>query len=96
MAPGASIDRPGPNRTPEIILTLALARAVTLLVGTNFTAWTLAGSAGRRAGETAAAKSNKGPIIMGMVTKMKRHGYPLVRHCSKMDRLPKRLNPLPA
>ena len=67
-----------------------------MLVGTNLGAWPGAAAGGGRWGEYAAARSNKGPIIAGMVTRMNDHGYPLVKHCSKMERLPKHLNPLPA
>jgi hypothetical protein len=70
-----------------MIRTLAVTRAVAPLVGANFAMWILAGSTGWGLGECAAARSNREPIIMDMVTKMKRHGYPLVKHCSKMDRL---------
>ena len=84
----------GPNLATVKILTLARARAVAPAAGTNLVA------DGRSTGaiwaDWAAARSNKGPIIRDMLTRMEGHGYPLVKHCSKMERLPKRLTPLPA
>lgn len=85
-APGALSEWPGPKDTAVTILTLARALAIATLVGVNLAAWLGAGTGGPAIGEFAAARSNKGPIIGDMVTKMKRHGYPLVKHCSKMDR----------
>ena len=86
VAPGASDLCFGPKLTPETILTLARARAVTALLGANLAGWLAACADGSAAGEVAAMRSNKGPIIGDMVTKMKGHGYPLVKHCSKMER----------
>ena len=69
-----------------MIRTLAVARSVAPLAGTNLAADTVGGSAETGWAECTAARSNKEPIIMDTLTRMKRHGYPLVRHCSKMDR----------
>jgi len=60
--------------------------AVTVLEGTNAAPRSDKGPAGWVRGDWAVARSNRKGIIANMVTKMKRDGYPPVKHCSKMDR----------
>ena len=68
MAPAALLALPWPKRMPETILTLAVARAVTPLVGWNLAMRCGAGGAGRISGETMAASRRTGPINIRVIT----------------------------
>jgi hypothetical protein len=83
---GATRTRSRPKRTPETIRTLAVARAVTPLVGRKFEALPGAGNAGPVADKIDAARKKTEPDTIGHINQSGRHGYHLIYYCPEMDR----------
>jgi hypothetical protein len=73
---------------------LAVARALTALLGRKADERAGLAGAGWASDETIAAKRMMGPNIMGIITQCAHYGYRPVYFCAEMERSPKRLTPV--